>query len=101
MCDVVIDIELNGRHYFVPFYPQYEVQRLRDIQAHLLPLIDYLKEQFEPKDRIFMTWDDDTEIAEDRFTWISQDNRLVPYVTDKVNEYANAHGWRIELPRSM
>lgn len=98
MCNISVDVRFQGKHYRIPFHPQYEVQRLQEIQAHLLPLIEFLQGRFDQRGSIFMWWNDDTDSFADIFTFQTDGNISVPDVRKAINEYTAANSWKIELP---
>lgn len=98
-CNVSAEISYKGKRYTIPFRPEFEVKRLQDIQAHLIPLIEYLKEQFGSDGSIIMSWNDDTEDFANRLTYRTSGNVFHSEVTQKINGFIRTKAWKTELSR--
>lgn len=98
-CNISVDVLYRGKHYIIPFHPEFEVKRLQDIQAHLMPLIEYLKAQFGSDGSIIMWWNDDTEDTANRLTYRTSGNVFHSQVSQKIYDFIRTKGWTTELPR--
>lgn len=98
MIEILATIRINRKNYLVPFHPQYESQRLQNIQAHLLPLMDFLKNELNQDGSIFITWDDDKERPNNKLALNTGGNVDLLQVIEKVNEYSETFNWSKDLP---
>jgi hypothetical protein len=98
-CNVSAEVLYKGKRYTIPFPPQFELKRVQDIQAHLIPLVEYLKEQFGSDGSIIMCWNDDTEDVANKLTYRTSGNVFHSEVTQKINDFIKTKSWNSELRR--
>lgn len=97
--EIIFDIQVAGRKYSVPLHPSHDNIRVRKIEMHTRPLLDYVNARFKDiPGTIFVLWNDDKNHPHDIFAYCTSPNdSLCLEVTKAMNEFTAEKGWSWEV----
>jgi hypothetical protein len=62
MAIVKASATVKGSHYSIPLSQDHKTERLLEIEALVIPVIEFYKTQFDDTDEIFLVWDEEKHI---------------------------------------